>query len=155
MSPVQTHKSAKQCSIEMGGTCIGMRTRVINRVISRIYDEALRPFGIKGSQMSILAVISGFGRAEPSEICRLLQLDGSTLSRNVSRMKSKGWLKAAPRSDRRAHRLELTADGERIIVEAFSSWQEAQDKVTRTLGEENAAAIRKVARTMGAKAVDF
>jgi hypothetical protein len=113
----QTHpnKSAKDCSLEMGSSCIAMRTRVINRVISRIYDEALRPFGIKGSQMSILAVISGFGRAEPSEICRLLQLDASTLSRNVSRMKNKGWLKAATRSDRRAHRLELTADGDRII----------------------------------------
>ena len=105
--------------------------------------------------MSILAVISGFGRAEPSEICRLLQLDASTLSRNVSRMKGKGWLKMAPRSDRRAHRLELTAEGERIIVEAFSSWQEAQNKVTRTLGEENAAAIRKVARTIRAKAAEF
>ena len=155
MSSVQTHKSAKQCAQEMGGACIGMRSRVINRVISRIYDEALRPHGIKGSQMSILAVISGFGRAEPSEICRLLQLDASTLSRNVSRMKSNGWLEAAPRSDRRAHRLALTADGERIIVEAFSSWQEAQDKVTRALGEENVAAIRKVARTMRTKVAEF
>lgn len=155
MSQIQTHKSAKQCAQEMGGACIAMRSRVINRVISRIYDEALRPHGIKGSQMSILAVISGFGRAEPSEICRLLQLDASTLSRNVSRMKSKGWLNADPRSDRRAHRLELTANGERIIEEAFSSWQEAQNKVTSALGEENMAVIRKVARTLRAKAVDF
>ncbi len=155
MSQIQTHKSAKKCAQEMGGSCIGMRTRVINRVISRIYDEALRPHGMKGSQMSILAVISGFGRAEPSEICRLLQLDASTLSRNVSRMKSKGWLNADPRSDRRAHRLELTANGERIIEEAFSSWQEAQNKVTSALGEENMAVIRKVARTLRAKAVDF
>ncbi len=155
MSLIQTNKSAKKCAQEMGGACIGMRTRVINRVISRIYDEALRPHGIKGSQMSILAVISGFGRAEPSEICRLLQLDASTLSRNVSRMKSKGWLNADPRSDRRAHRLELTANGERIIEEAFSSWQEAQNKVTSALGEENMAVIRKVARTLRAKAVDF
>ena len=155
MSQIQIHKSAKKCAQEMGGACIGMRTRVINRVISRIYDEALRPHGIKGSQMSILAVISGFGRAEPSEICRLLQLDASTLSRNVSRMKRKGWLNAAPRGDRRAHRLELTAEGERIIVEAFPSWQGAQDKVTETLGKENAAAIRKVARTLRAKAVEF
>jgi DNA-binding MarR family transcriptional regulator len=155
MSQIQTHMSAKQCAQEMGGACIGMRTRVINRVISRIYDEALRPHGIKGSQMSILAVISGFGRAEPSEICRLLQLDASTLSRNVSRMKSKGWLKAATRSDRRAHRLELTSDGERIIQEAFSSWQDAQDKVAKALGEENMAAIRKVARTLRARAVEL
>jgi DNA-binding MarR family transcriptional regulator len=155
MNQIQTHMSAKECAQEMGGACIAMRSRVINRVISRIYDEALRPHGIKGSQMSILAVISGFGRAEPSEICRLLQLDASTLSRNVSRMKSKGWLKAATRSDRRAHRLELTAEGERIIEEAFSSWQEAQDKVTNALGEENMAAIRKVARTLRARAVEL
>lgn len=155
MSEASIHKSAKDCSLEMGSACIAMRARVISRVISRIYDEALRPYGIKGSQMSILAVISGFGRVEPSEICRLLQLDTSTLSRNVSRMRSKGWLKAAPRTDRRAHRLELTPEGERIIEEAFSSWQEAQDKVTEALGEENMAAIRKVARTLRAKVAEF
>ena len=143
------------CAQEMGGACIAMRARVISRVISRIYDEALRPHGLKGSQMSILAVISGLGRAKPSEICDLLQLDASTLSRNVSRMKTKGWLNAAPRGDRRAHRLELTTEGMQMILEAFSSWQEAQDKVTRTLGEENAAAIRKVARTIRAKAAEF
>ena len=144
--------SARNCALEMGSSCIAMRTRVISRVISRIYDEALRPHGIKGSQMSILAVISGFRRVEPSEICRLLQLDASTLSRNVSRMKRKGWLKSASRSDRRAHRLELTAEGERIIEEAYSSWQKAQDKVNQALGEENMAAIRRVARTLRARA---
>jgi DNA-binding MarR family transcriptional regulator len=65
-------------------------------------------------------------------------------------MKNKDWLTTSQTHDRRAHQLELTSEGERILVQAFSSWQEAQGKVTDILGEENAAAIRKVAGSLGA-----
>jgi len=151
MTDLEQNRLAKMCARTMGQECIAMRARLISRTISRIYDKALSTHGLKGSQMSILAIVSVLGRAEPSNICRLLQLDVSTLSRNVTRMKSKGWLKASPTEDRRAHLLELTSEGERILVEAFSSWQDAQGKVAEILGEENAAAIRKVAGALWAK----
>lgn len=144
-------KQAKMCARQMEQNCLAMRVRLINRIISRIYDDALRPHGLKGSQMSILAAISALGHPGPSEICQMLHLDVSTLSRNVSRMKKKGWLTMSPAKDRRAHQLHLTDAGSQMIVDAFSSWQRAQKRVKKILGEDNTTAISKVAGDLWAR----
>jgi DNA-binding MarR family transcriptional regulator len=140
---MKQNQQAKMCARQMRQKCLAMRVRLINRIISRIYDDVLRPHGIKGSQMSILAAISASGRPGPSEICRMLHLDVSTLSRNVSRMKKKGWLKISPVKDRRAHVLHLTDAGNRMIVDAYSSWQVAQERVEKIIGADNTTAISK------------
>ena len=70
--------------------------RMLNRVVTNIYDEALRPLGLKVSQMNILAATLKMGVARPAAVCQRLHLDESTLSRNVERMKAKGWLEVVP-----------------------------------------------------------
>ena len=71
--------------------CIAVRMRMLNRVITRLYDDALRGVGLKVSQMNILVAAAKMGTARPDEVCRRLQLDVSTLSRNVERMKARGY----------------------------------------------------------------
>lgn len=132
----------------LGQECVAMRIRLISRAISRIYDDALRPHGLKGSQLSILALVSVLRRAEPSEVCRILQLDASTFSRNVTRMRSNGWLEASSTDDRRAHRLGVTAKGNQLLVEAFPSWRRAQEKAMSLLGKDSAAAISRIAEAL-------
>ena len=129
-----------------------MRARLISRVISRIYDDVLRPYGLKVSQMSILAVIAGLGEADPLEVSRMLELDASTVSRNVRLMTTKGWIKASTKMDRRAHQLELTPEGEDVFLRAFPRWQEAQAKAAEVLGEENAERLRSIFKETLAKA---
>ena len=36
-------------------TCIAVRMRMLNRLVTNVYDEALRPLGLKVSQMNILS----------------------------------------------------------------------------------------------------
>lgn len=132
----------------LGQECVAMRIRLISRAISRIYDDALRPHGLKASQLSILALVSVLGRAEPSEVCRILQLDASTFSRNVTRMRSNGWLEASSTDDRRAHRLGVTSKGNQLLVEAFPSWRRAQEKAMSLLGKDSAAAISRIAEAL-------
>ncbi len=137
----------------LGQECIAMRIRVISRAISRIYDEALRPYGLKSTQLSILAVISILGQAEPTEICRILYLDASTLSRNMKRMKTKGWLETSPAQDRRAHTLRLTRAGNRLLTEAFPAWREAQNKIRTMLGGDNLTVIGNITQALWHKSV--
>jgi DNA-binding MarR family transcriptional regulator len=148
MKPEEDHRAAGRCAKAMGGECLALGARLISRVISRIYDEALRPCGLKGSQMSILAVIAGLVHADPGEICRLLELDASTLSRNVKRMTTRGWIKRSPKGDRRAHQFELTPEGEDVLVRAFPRWQEAQAQAVEALGAKNVAGLKKISREM-------
>lgn len=152
MKAMDRHKATKERAEVMGGECLAMRARLISRVVSRIYDDVLRPQGLKVSQMSILAVIAGLGEADPSEISRMLELDASTVSRNVRRMTTKGWIKPSPKGDRRAHQLELTPEGEDVLLKAFPRWQEAQAKAAEVLGKENVARLGVISKDMWAKA---
>src|SRR5437764_13712011 len=90
-------------------TCIAVRLRLLNRVITSIYDDALRPLGLKVSQLNILIVTAKLGLARPVQVCDLLQLDTSTLSRNVERMRAQGWLEADPDKDDRTQQFGMTA----------------------------------------------
>ncbi len=68
-------------------TCVAARMRLLNRVVTNFYDDALRPLGLKISQLNILIATAKLGEARPAEVCEILQLDTSTLSRNVERMR--------------------------------------------------------------------
>src|SRR5258706_12813305 len=96
-------------------TCIAVRLRLLNRVVTNFYDDALRPLGLKVSQLNVLIVTARLGLARPAQVCDLLQLDTSTLSRNVERMRAHGWLEAVPEADARVQPFRLTPLGKRLI----------------------------------------
>src|SRR5262245_22390838 len=96
-------------------TCIAVRLRLLNRVVTNLYDAALRPLGLKVSQLNILIVTAKLGLARPAQVCEILHLDTSTLSRNVERMKAHGWLEVVPEEDARAQPFRLTPGGKRLI----------------------------------------
>src|SRR6187401_1953281 len=83
-------------------SCIAVRLRLLNRVVTGLYDDALRPLGLKVSQLNILVVAAKLGLARPVEVCEILQLDTSTLSRNVERMRAHDWLEVVPGEDARS-----------------------------------------------------
>src|SRR5438309_9048765 len=100
-------------------TCIAVRLRLLNRVVTNFYDEALRPLGLKVSQLNILIVTARLGLARPAQVCEILQLDTSTLSRNVKPLQAHGWLEVVPEAeDARAQPFRLTAQGKRLIEKA-------------------------------------
>ena len=119
----------------IAGECIAVRMRMLNRVVTNIYDDALRPLGVKVSQMNILVAAGRMGTARPAEICERLQLDVSTLSRNVERMKARGWLEVIPDEDGRAQPFRLTNEGRKLLERAAPAWKKAQRKARSLLGD--------------------
>ncbi len=114
--------------------CIAVRMRMLNRVVTNLYDEALRPLGIKVSQLNILVATGKMGTARPAEIGSHLQLDVSTLSRNVERMKARGWLEVVADEDGRAQPFRLTAEGRKLLAKAVPAWKKAQRQAQTLLG---------------------
>src|SRR6516164_2038139 len=104
-------------------TCIAVRLRLLNRVVTNIYDDALRPLGLKVSQLNILIVAARLGLARPTKVCEILQLDTSTLSRNVERMQAHSWLEVVQEADARAQPFRLTPKGKRLIEKAVPAWE--------------------------------
>src|SRR6266403_3703729 len=105
-------------------TCIAVRLRLLNRVVTNFYDDALRPLGLKVSQLNILIVTARLGLARPIQVCEILQLDTSTLSRNVERMRAHGWLEVVPDEDARTQPFRLTAQGRGLIDKAVPAWRQ-------------------------------
>lgn len=131
------------------GECIAVRLRLLNRVVTNLYDAALRPLGLKVSQLNILVVTAKLGLAQPAEACDILQLERSTLSRNVERMRAKGWLEVVPGKDARTQPFRLTAQGMKLLERTFGAWDRAQRQAKKLLGDEGIALLNKVAKRLG------
>lgn len=121
--------------------CLAVRLRMLNRAISKIYDDALRPLDLKVSQLNLLVATAKLGVARPAEICEHLHLDLSTLSRNVERMRARGWLEVVPTEDGREQPFRLTADGKRLLDRATSKWKSAQAQAETILGSDGKAVL--------------
>ena len=120
---------------KIASECVAVRLRMLNRIITNIYDDALRSLDLKVSQMNILVAAAKMGTARPSEVCDHLHLDVSTLSRNVERMKARGWLEVVPDEDGRAQPFRLTPQGRKLLETAVPAWSEAQQQVKKVLGD--------------------
>jgi DNA-binding MarR family transcriptional regulator len=130
--------------------CIAVRLRLLNRVVTNLYDDALRPLGLKVSQLNVLVVTAKLGLAQPAQVCDILQLDTSTLSRNVERMRAKGWLEVVPGEDARTQPFRLTTQGKRLIEKAVPAWEQAQRQAQELLGEGGVALLTRTAGKLGA-----
>ena len=126
--------------------CLVLRVRVVNRFLSSIYDDALRPCGLKVSQFTILVVIANHGTVRPVDVGASLQMDNSTLSRNLERMRRQGWIEVCEDdADARAHPVRLTKGGQKALECAMPNWEEAQQRVRSRLGEQGVAALHSLA----------
>ncbi len=91
----------------IAGQCLGVRLRTLNRAVTSIYDEALRPHGLRAGQLNLLVMVARMGVARPGDLCRFLSMDKSTLSRDVEVIRRKGWLEVEDAMDARARPLRL------------------------------------------------
>ena len=134
--------------------CIGVRVRMLNRLVTRVYDDRLRPYGIRFSQMNILTLISLRGQIQPAEIGKILSLEKSTLSRNVRLMEENGWIISSPVPTGNGQLLELSAQGRTLYRKASKAWNQAQDHLSALLGDQATKAIRRAVDTIRAENSD-
>jgi DNA-binding MarR family transcriptional regulator len=142
-------KSVKRESAEVVRDCIATRLRMANRVITKVYDDALRPLSLKVTQLSMLVVAEDRGHIRQSEVGTELQLDDSTLSRNLERMRANGWLEEVSADDARVHSYRLTEAGKALLDKAIPAWRKAQTEAKRLLGDAGVQVLRRFAREQG------
>jgi DNA-binding MarR family transcriptional regulator len=129
--------------------CIAVRVRLINRVLTAVYDEALRPHGLRVSQANILVAVAHKGEARPADVCRILRLEKSTLSRDVEVMKRQGWLESEPSTGGRNHVLRVTSAGLDLLARAEPAWASAQAEARRLIGDPGVDALHRIAENLG------
>jgi DNA-binding MarR family transcriptional regulator len=122
-------------------TCIATRVRQLSRIVTRVYDDALRPHKITGSQYTLLTQLAQTDGITAAEIGLGLDIEKSTLSRNLKRLLALGHIEMDPPAGRRGRGLHLTPRGKAVIRDAYPLWVEAQRRSTECLGAEAKATL--------------
>ncbi len=146
-------KKSTRAAVEfMARECVGNQLRLVGRVVTSVYEEELRPLKLTPSQMIILAITLQQERVRAVELSRLLQMDASTVSRNVERLRGRGWIEESSGEDSRSRPFRLTTDGEKVLEDAIVAWERAQAKAVELLGKEGVALLRRTTKNVRARA---
>lgn len=138
----EIEKSHSDIVSEVNRYCVLTRTRRISRIITSIYDEQLRPYGVNAPQFSLLVLIARLGGASRAEIGRANHQDRSTLSRNLGLLLSEGWVEEVTSTEGgRSRPIIIAKSGKELLVSAASGWRSAQLKAEELLGKNGVSAI--------------
>jgi DNA-binding MarR family transcriptional regulator len=111
----------------MGRTCAAMILRKAARSVTKIYDQALEPSSLNASQVTLLATLRALGPLDFADLARILQIDRSTLSRNLSVAAGRGLIRMEVGADRRTRQVSMTRAGARSLAAAYPLWLRAQE----------------------------
>jgi DNA-binding MarR family transcriptional regulator len=122
--------------------CLAFRVRRLNRRVTRIYDAVLRPFGLTVAQFNMLVALGLGLDIKAGDLSRALDLEKSTVSRNLKRLIERRWVTAAGTE----RLLTLTATGRRLVGRTVPAWRLAQREAAAAIDADLVDALRRVPR---------
>ncbi|GAB4563583.1 MAG: hypothetical protein Tsb007_31610 [Rhizobacter sp.] len=121
--------------------CTNLKLRQITRRVSRHYDAVVAPSGLKTTQYSLLSHIVSMGPVRPSDLAATMNLDNSTLTRNLQPLVAQGWVEVGEGGDARSRLVSITEAGRTKRAEAQRLWKQAQMALNQQLGIERVARL--------------
>lgn len=116
--------------------CMCASFRRTSRALTQLYENALRPLGLRATQFTILQALSLAGEVTQSQLGEILAIDSTTLTRTLQIMDREGWIAERRGEDRRERRLRLAKAGQTQFQRALPAWEKVQSRLRRRLGEQ-------------------
>jgi len=113
--------------------CHCLAARRCARELTRLFDEHLRPHGLRATQFSVLAVLALSGGATVNRLADALGVERTTLSRSTAILERRGWIKSDTSRDARVRPISLTASPRQKLEAAYPAWMGAQDAAAAQL----------------------
>jgi DNA-binding MarR family transcriptional regulator len=111
-----------------GCACAGLRRA--SRAVTQHYERAFRGTGLRGTQFTLLTVLTQTGPLPLSGLASEAGLERTTLTRNLRLLQDKGFVRVGSSdADRRVRRVELTRAGHAAAVRGLPAWRKAQASV--------------------------
>ena len=114
--------------------CMCASLRRASRLLSQLYENALRPLGMRATQFTILQTLALAGEVTQGQLGQMLGMDSTTLTRTLTIMSREGWIAKQRGEDRREWKLRLSRKGEAQFKIALPHWQKVQDRLRSQLG---------------------
>ena len=121
--------------------CACTRVRRAARSLTDLYDEALRPLGLKITQFSLLRTLARIGPVNISSLAAEMALDRSTLGRNLAVLARQRLVGLSEGDDSRERTVALTTKAHRLLAKAVPRWNQAQARVNHILGKDGVATL--------------
>lgn len=122
--------------LAMRSLCLSANLRRTERLVTRIYDEHLIEVGITAVQLPMLATIAAHPEPTLRMLTELLELERSTLSRNLALLRRHGLLELGPSSGPKPGLITLTRKGRTALRRGHEQWQKAHKTLLEALGDE-------------------
>ena len=123
--------------------CACHRVRTAARAVTRAYDDALRPVGLRATQLSVLVAVAADDALSIAALAKLMGMDRSTLTRNLRPLEAEGLITLGLEGWRRSRTLEITRKGRTRLREAVPLWEKAQQALRTKLGDRRWDVIRR------------
>ncbi len=107
-------------------TCMGLHVRRASRILTQIYNDALRPVGLVSNQFTLLVAIDLMGSTAIGTLAQELYTDQTTLTRNLKLLAKKGLVNIEAGEDRRVRIVSLTDLGAKTLAQALPLWEQVQ-----------------------------
>ena len=121
--------------------CTHFQLRQLVRRVGLLYDAELAAVGLKTTQYSLLSCVLKLGPLRPGDLARVMQMQPSTVTRNLKPMVDAGWLSVTAGADGRSRAVAITLAGRALRTQAQRRWRLAQDRLNLSLGEQRVAAL--------------
>ena len=127
MNPLNTPSHAELKDLQ---SCLCLALRRTTRIVTQRYDAALRPFGIRATQVSILTAAASGDGVPLTPLAEAFGMERTTLLRNVRPLVRQGLVEVRRAAGHRHDELRATAKGRRMLARAYPAWRRVQDEVT-------------------------
>ncbi|WP_418005255.1 MarR family winged helix-turn-helix transcriptional regulator [Mycobacterium sp. PDNC021] len=134
---------------EIAGNCLAVRVRLLGRAVTSLYDHALEGHGVSIAQVNLMAALGKAGPCSPARIGEVLQLERSTVSRNLGLLMKHGWVEAVSANAKGVREVALTSSGRKKIEAVMPEWRRAQSEAADLLGVGGVKAVRALATSVG------
>jgi len=116
--------------------CMCASLRRAARALTQLYEQALRPLGLRATQFTVLQALEQAGEVSQGELGQMLVMDSTSLTRTLEIMRRRGWIVKRPGKDQRERRLSLSPAGRERLRSATPAWEKAQARLRQQLGTE-------------------
>lgn len=135
--------------------CVNAKLRKLHRIINAAYMDIYKPFGLRGSMVSILFIIGKRKGINQKDVAEALILDQSTMSRDLGKLVSKGWVTITKGADPRISELSLSKDGCLLLEEISPLWHALHTKVESILGSFNIQHIDNITEAIRSNIIEL
>jgi len=126
---------------DIARACVALHVRMTARAVTRAYDEAMRPAGLKITQFVLLSALSTGAWRSVTELADRFALERTSLTRNLQLLVTAGLIEPVACKGR-ASIYAVTGKGRAAIEAAIPHWQKAQERIEGGLGAENWIELR-------------